>query len=211
MTGRTYGYGSYTDPGHRDAVLARLAALHRSPERCRQWAMTETFSISRRSELFDAYRRLNQPWNHGPFAEPARMLLATHAEAVRRAFTTYDRLVEVVRFRPQRLVLTDGEPHPANTITTDHGVVLVDWDTTLIAPPERDLWELIDQDPAVAVHYQSLTGIAVDRHSVDLYRLAWDLSEIAIYVSQFQRPHPHTTDTVEAWKNLQHFLDPTRW
>ena len=47
--------------------------------------------------------------------------------------------------------------------------------------------------------------------AIDLYRLAWDLSEIAIYVSDFHRPHDRTDDTEEAWTNLQHFLDPTRW
>jgi spectinomycin phosphotransferase/16S rRNA (guanine(1405)-N(7))-methyltransferase len=112
---------------------------------------------------------------------------------------------------PERFVLTHGEPHPANTITTERGVVLVDWDTALIAPPERDLWHLVAQEPSVAARYESLTNTRVDDDAVELYRLAWDLSETAIYISDIRQPHEATEDMTEAWQNLEHFLDPTRW
>lgn len=161
--------------------------------------------------MFDSYSQLQDSWEFGPFAAPARRLLAQHADAVAQTFATYDALVANVRLQPQRFVLTHGEPHPANTITSDRGVVLVEWDTTLIAPPERDLWDMVGEEPSVATQYESLTGVRVDRDAVEMYRLAWDLSEIAIYVSDFRRPHERTDDTTEAWKNLQHFLDPTRW
>jgi aminoglycoside phosphotransferase (APT) family kinase protein len=52
--------------------------------------------------------------------------------------------------KPDRLsdeVLTHGEPHPGNLIQVGSRWMLVDWDTTLVAPPERDLWLL---DPAMA-------------------------------------------------------------
>ena len=56
-----------------------------------------------------------------------------------------------------------------------------------------------------------MTGIRVDQAAIELYRLAWDLSEIAIYISDFRQPHEPTEDMSEAWENLQHYLDPTRW
>jgi hypothetical protein len=47
---------------------------------------------------------------------------------------------------------------------------------------------------------------------LDLYRLQWDLAEIAIYTAQFRRPHDESADTRESWKNLNLFLDPVhRW
>jgi spectinomycin phosphotransferase/16S rRNA (guanine(1405)-N(7))-methyltransferase len=108
-------------------------------------------------------------------------------------------------------VLTHGEPHPANTITTEHGVVLVDWDTALLAPPERDLWDMIGEDASVAAQYEALTGVAIDPDAVELYRRAWDLAEVAIYVTELRRPHERTADVDESWTNLQQYLDPTRW
>ena len=52
---------------------------------------------------------------------------------------------------------------------------------------------------------------AIDDDVVELYRLSWDLNEVAIYVSQFRRDHIDSEDITEAWTNLQHCLEPGRW
>ncbi len=211
VEGVTYDYGDFSDDAHRDAVVRNIAALHRAPKSCCRWALTDDLSIPRRAELFVACAEVHAPWTSGPFADPTRRLLARHADDVAGAFDTYDALAIKVSSQSQRFVLTHGEPHPANTITTGRGVVLIDWDTALIAPPERDLWDLVGQDPSVKARYESLAGTRVEDDSVEMYRLAWDLSEIAIYVSEFRQPHERNEDMSEAWQNLQHFLDPTRW
>ena len=89
--------------------------------------------------------------------------------------------------------------------------MLVDWDTALVAPPERDLWSLAAEDPSIIDQYEASTGIRVERHALDLYRLTWDLTEIALYVDQFRRPHGDTEDTRVAWAGLECHLDPVRW
>jgi thiamine kinase-like enzyme len=109
------------------------------------------------------------------------------------------------------MVLTHGEPHRANTINTAEGVVLIDWDTALLAPPERDLWPLIDEEPQIADDYHQRTGIAVDDTAVQLYRLRWDLCEISLYLAQFRAPHQDNHDTRVAWDGLLTHLDPRRW
>ena len=125
----------FSDDAHREAVVHNLATLHCAATSCRRFASTETFSIARRAALFVACSQLRDTWEFGPFADPARRLLARHADALAHAFGTYDALAAEVSSQPERFVLTHGEPHAANTITTDRGVVLVDWDTALIAPP----------------------------------------------------------------------------
>ena len=35
--------------------------------------------------------------------------------------------------------------------------------------------------------------------------------EAALYISDVRQPHEATEDMSAAWRNLQHFLDPTRW
>ena len=109
------------------------------------------------------------------------------------------------------MVLTHGEPHCANTITTPEGPVLVDWDTALLAPPERDLWALIDEDSSIADAYTHRSGIAVEPDAEQLYRLWWDLCEISLYVAEFRRPHRDTEDVRVAWRGLAKHLDPNRW
>ena len=48
---------------------------------------------------------------------------------------------------------------------------------------------MIGKGPSMATHYESLTGIGVDHDAAEMYRLAWELSEIAIYIGDFRRPH----------------------
>ena len=80
-----------------------------------------------------------------------------------------------------------------------------------MAPPERDLWSLVDDDPAVPELYRALTGRAVDPVASSLYRLRWDLAEVCLYVMQLRAPHERSEDTTEAWHELQGYLDPARW
>ena len=58
----------------------------------------------------------------------------------------FERLV--VAADPARFVITHGEPHRGNTVVTDTGVVLVGWDTCLLAPPERDVWMVAGEEAA---------------------------------------------------------------
>ncbi len=44
------------------------------------------------------------------------------------------------------LVITHGETHSDNFIRSSDGLVLVDWDTVGLAPPERDLWHVATAD-----------------------------------------------------------------
>jgi aminoglycoside phosphotransferase (APT) family kinase protein len=113
--------------------------------------------------------------------------------------------------RPERMIVTHGEPHRANTIITADGVALIDWDTALIAPPERDLWTLIAEDPSIVEEYEARTGTTPRPELVELYALSWDIAEISIYVAGFRQPHRDTEDTRLAWTALEHHLDPARW
>jgi spectinomycin phosphotransferase len=91
------------------------------------------------------------------------------------------------------------------------GLMLVDWDTALLAPPERDVWTLADGDARIVDLYEATTGVVLLEDTLALYRLRWDLTEISIYVGQFQQPHRDTTDTSIAWGGLNDYLDPQRW
>jgi spectinomycin phosphotransferase/16S rRNA (guanine(1405)-N(7))-methyltransferase len=95
---------------------------------------------------------------------------------------------------------------------TGSGLLLVDWDSALIAPPERDLWVLDAGDGAIVREYEDRTERTVSADALDMNRLWYDLAEIAIYIAEFRRAHGDDPNTRESWKNLQEFLDPVpRW
>jgi len=217
LAGRQPGNdGEFATGADRLAVLDLLIALHAvaagpgSARRTRPAA--DEFTVPLATELAEAVLRVSEPWGAGPYGARARDLLAGQAEAVGALLAAYEVLARRVAARPERMVITHGEPHSANVLRMPAGYVLVDWDTVLLAPPERDLWALAESDPAIPAAYSAATGTAVDPDAMMLYRLWYDLAEIAGYIGTFRAPHDDTADTAEAWRNLRHFLRPAeRW
>ena len=90
----------------------------------------------------------------------------------------------------ERMVITHGEPHAANVVIDTTGPVLVDWESALVAPPERDLWVLDPGDGSVLAAYTEATGVALVEERLDYYRLWYDLFEIAGYIDLFRAATP---------------------
>jgi aminoglycoside phosphotransferase (APT) family kinase protein len=100
--------------------------------------------------------------------------------------------------------VTHGEPHSANVIRKpDGGLRLVDWDTALVAPRERDLWMTLDADMTGWDQYRDVTG--ADRLNEDALifsRERWVLAEICMYIREFRGPHEESEDTRASWAEL---------
>ncbi len=62
---------------------------------------------------------------------------------------------------------------------TAAGWMLIDWDTALVAPPERDLWSLDPGDGSILSAYADATGVRPRASMIELYRIRWDLADIA--------------------------------
>jgi spectinomycin phosphotransferase len=206
------------EPGHeggfraadRPAVVRLLTELHKAtppgaPQRC-------DFALQNADGLQAAIDSTGEPWRTGRYGEQARALLARHAAGVIALMTAYSKLAAQARSRPERFVVTHGEPDPRNVLKTPAGFVMVDWDFVQLAPPERDLWDLAETDPSVLAAYTEATGTAIDPGALALFRMWYDLSEIAAYTELFRAAHDDTEDSAESWKNLEFFLRPAeRW
>jgi hypothetical protein len=212
IDGTSHPYGDFQTVEHRDAMLAMVARLHGVADPATTGAARDDLLVPRRQDLTIAIDALGERWDSGPFGERARNLLDRHASGVERLLDYYDRLAARLASRPERTVLTHGEPHPGNTLMISTDWVLVDWDTTLIAAPERDLWMMARVDTSVVGAYEATTGRRVLQDGLDCYRSWWDLAEICGYITLLHDPHDDTDDVRESWRNLQHYLDPAaRW
>jgi hypothetical protein len=202
-------FGEFERPEERRLMGTLLGRLHAAsgsippglPGR-------EDFALPGREALEEAFAQLDTPWHHGPFAEPARELLRAHAGRVRDRLRSYDQVGGRVRDQPRGWVVTHGEPHSANVIRHARaGPRLVDWDTTLIGPRERDLWMTLDADLTGWDEYREVIGrVRLDEGVLSLYRERWALAEICVYVAEFRRPHEETEDTRTAWQELGEYL-----
>jgi hypothetical protein len=206
VEGQSFGWGEFSSAAHRRGVLDLVVAVHSfslarwepgkaeaiadsAPPAARRRALADDFSVPRRDALEAALDPAGDVPDCGPYAAKATLLVRQHAAAIGQLVARYDALVARARAGPARTVLTHGEPHPGNTMLTADGWVLIDWDTALVAPPERDLWCLDPGDGSIFSAYADATGVVPLPDLVELYRVRWDIADIAGDVSRFRQPH----------------------
>ncbi len=197
--------------GDLDELVTMLAALHRV-DRAAVRLQRRQVGVSWRDDLELALRELGRPWTGGPFTEPARELLAGAAGPVRRGLGALDRWARATA-AAENLVITHGEPHPGNIIRVADGadgagpasgaIMLIDWDTVGLAPPERDLWMVATETGDELRRYTEFTGRPVDAIALELYRLRWALDDLSCFVRDLRAPHRRTPGTEHAWQALE--------
>jgi spectinomycin phosphotransferase/16S rRNA (guanine(1405)-N(7))-methyltransferase len=205
--GDGFDFGHRPDAEHAAALLEMVTAVHSAGARVRDLAPVDDFTIPHRDQVDSALAGGAGTGAAGPYALRAARLVMAHAPAIRRALDHYDGLVASARAGRDRDVLTHGEPHPGNTMRTGSGWVLIDWDTARVAPPERDLWLLLDavDEPVrstLAATYTASTGSTLRGHHLAPYRRRWDRGEVGVAVARFRRPHAGTPEDAKAFELL---------
>ena len=176
-------FGDPMTPADRAAVTGMLAKLHgvaagpgtvplRAPD------------LPGRAVLDFSCQEPGRPWPGGPYAEPARAFLCEHAAGLRAALIAFDDLAAQLAAAGADLVITHGEPHPGNLLRRGPDYLLIDWDTVGLAWPERDLCWVVSDSGAESDVYARLTGRTVDSTAVALYRLRWDLDDVAAFLAE---------------------------
>ncbi len=206
VEGQSFDWEQFSSPAHRLSVLGLLVDMHTAPPAASRHALADDFAVPHRDELEAACAPAGEVADCGPYAQPVSLLVRRHAAPIQRLLARYDALVLQARAHGTRTVLTHGEPHPGNTMLTADGWVLIDWDTALVAPPERDLWSLDPGDGSILEAYASATDMSLRPSLLDLYRLRWDLADIAVDVGRFRRPHAGSIDDDKSWELLSSLI-----
>jgi hypothetical protein len=206
--GQAFGWGEFSAPGIRPGLLSLVIGVHTAPAAARRHTLADDFTVPFRAELEAACglaaEPAAEPAGPGPYARATLDLLTQAAPAIGQALRSYDALVALAAARPGREVITHGEPHPGNAMLTAGGAwVLIDWDTALLAPPERDLWLLDPGDGSVLRAYTEATGVTPEPDLLELYRLRWDITDIALGSRRLLRPHTATADADKTWNVLR--------
>lgn len=188
VDGEAGQFGEYT-ASERAAVVPLVAALHQAPVTARRLDL----ALPSR----EALAGVDRPWDSGPLAEQARELLGRNTAVIDDLLALYDRLGAGVA--AHGWVVTHGEPHAGNLIESR---LLVDWDTVALAPPERDLWMPVDDDPEAASRYTQETGRQLDLAALEFFRLRWDLADLASFTAKLRAPHTDNADTRKAYEGL---------
>jgi hypothetical protein len=187
----------------RDQILRLVVVLHTVPVTAIRAPAADDFVVPWLDELDCSVRQGKQGGSIGPYAAIASQLLIDNEAGIRRLRARYRALVAQYLSDPGRVVVTHGEIHPGNVMLTSKGWTIVDWDTILVAPPERDLWRLARGGVSELRAYAEATGTSPDQRLIDLYRSRWDVAEIASFAAVFRKPHEDTEDSRRALEVLQ--------
>lgn len=132
-------------------------------------------------------------WLSGPLGEEARAAIRERSTEIGVWLADY--LDLCAGLDPATYVPTHGEPGVHNQWLTETGLLIIDWESLLLAPAERDLLapeaaDLVEHDP--------------DRRR--LFDLEWRLAEIDAYAQWLRGEHQDTEDVRTALSGLRHEL-----
>jgi spectinomycin phosphotransferase len=132
--------------------------------------------------------------------------VAARTDAIDAWTAAYAAKVESALAVRDRWVVTHGEPDSHNQMATHDGRrLLVDWESVLLAPPERDLRSLVAAT-------RSYGEVSPDPNLIELFALEWRLSEIGAFSAWFAAPHDGNESDQVAFRGLLGELagpDPT--
>jgi spectinomycin phosphotransferase len=194
-------WGDHLTSADRAAVTGMLARLH-TVRADRGEVPVRALALPDRAVVETSLRERATPWQTGPYGEPTRALIAEHAASLATALDAFDELTAELTAGAGEPVITHGEPHSGNLMRTGNGLLLIDWDMVGLALPERDLWWIVSQSGAEAAQYARLTGRAVNETALSLYRLRWDLADLAEFLPWFRGPHERSADAETGWRGL---------
>jgi spectinomycin phosphotransferase len=202
IDGTSRGFYGSAPPDERAELVRMLVRLHGATPAAESIARHISVELPGRSGLKTALESLDSEWLGGPFSERARALLADHRAHVLRLLDVFDQLAGEVAASGSKPVITHGEPHGGNFMRSNGRLVLIDWDTAGLALPERDLWLVDAGDGAELNFYSETSGRRVDEDAIALYRLRWQLDDIASFADRLRSPHSQTADAEHAWRSL---------
>jgi hypothetical protein len=209
VDGSSSSFGDFETKDERRRMAALVGRLHAAGERVPAGLPhRDDLTIPDRAILEEALASVELPWRTGPFAEPARALVAARADELRRSLLAHDERAARLRDRTDAWVVTHGEPHRANVLVDTTGAPhLVDWDTTLAAPRERDLWHVLDEELTGWQEYRAAAGdVELDREALEFYRRRWELADVAAFVAAVRRPHEADENTAASFGFLRAYL-----
>jgi spectinomycin phosphotransferase len=202
LAGRSYRFGPYNDARLRARALDMIAALHQATPAVRGRAPHYVPRFTGRGDLDAFVLDPGRRWDGGPFSEAARHLLVARTADLAQLAAGFDRLAGATARARADPVITHGEPHPANLMSVNGRLVLIDWDTAALAPPERDVALIATTGGQGIDRYQQATGRELDPAVITLYRLRWYLDDLASAIRLFRHRHRDTPDTRRWWRAL---------
>jgi spectinomycin phosphotransferase len=211
------GWETQVSDRQRVQIGAALKRLHTLavPEALRQRIPRESFSPRWRDLVRDFQARAE----HTNFAEPVAARLAALLRAKRpivdQLVLRAEQLARQLQTRSLEYVMCHADIHAGNLLIDGDTLHIVDWDTLILAPKERDLmfvgsgidsvWKSERQQE---LFYQGYGPTEVDWEALAYYRYQRIVEDIAVYCQQLLLTDEGGLDREESLRQLTGQFEP---
>jgi len=169
---------------------ALIATLHRCKLHDDELPPVERFSTNVVRQLGELLNMATVP-SDDPIERDLRHTLRELTPRLKRLSARFVALAQALRADEDlcaEFVICHGDPSAGNIIVSpDNNVYLIDWDTPIYAPPERDLFFLRPWLDARESYAAIIGERQADRRVLHYYQLEWDLGEIVDYGKRLLR------------------------
>lgn len=175
------------------AALKHFHTMH-FPAHINQGIPREDFSARWQDELRMFLVRIEQETFVEPIAAELADFLTSKRNEILRLIEKSEESIQPLLHKPQEFVLCHADIHCWNLLIEDRteAVYLVDWDTLVFAPKERDLMfigaGLADSGYRAAqeaeMFFRGYGETAIDRNAITYYRCARIIEDLVVYCRQ---------------------------
>lgn len=217
------GFAQELTPAQWTVLGRALRSLHETsvPPHLAGRIPRETFSGGWRAQVrgvlagLDAALAGQWPWAAGDaVAQEVAALLQREWGKVRALVARAEELAAVLAARHLPYVLCHADIHVWNLLVTAEGALyIVDWDTVLFAPKERDLMFFGaglggGQQAEQAAFYRGYGACAVDANALAYYRCERVVEDIAVYCRELLGSAAGGADRAEGLRQLAGQFEP---
>lgn len=168
-----------------------MRAIHDlPPDEFRLMLRNEDFVPAKIGMLREVEERIHSA---GHDDDPARLELAgffrSHRDQIERLVRRTEALAPLARDRARPTVICHADIHAWNVLVTpERDIVIVDWDSAMLAPRERDLMFVDgvagghEADPAA--FYHGYGDVEVDPVVMAYYRIEWAVQDLAEFAAR---------------------------
>jgi spectinomycin phosphotransferase len=147
-----------------------------------------------------------------PVAEETAVLLKENRDVILDLVARAERLAQAAQAHPQEFVVCHADIHAGNIlITPDDSFYIVDWDTLMLAPKERDLmyvgagllgsWFLPEEEEAL--FYPAYDQTQIDQNLLAYYRYERIVQDIAAFCEELLFTEEGGADRGQSLRYLQ--------
>lgn len=184
------GWGVALSEAQWSTFSLALRALHTAqiPPALLRTIPRESYTARWREQVRTALRQTETPASGDPAAAGLAQLLRERRRSVEQLVGRAELLAGVLLRQPPELCLCHGDIHAGNLLIDTAGrLYIVDWDTLLMAPKERDLMfigagigGMWDSDGEAERFYQGYGAAAIDPTALVYYRYERIVQDIAV-------------------------------